>query len=96
MIELSVKLNGSELLYVGAGENVLVPTLESERQLAFDGLMKALAILAGLRPPASLPSTEVETDGRSPGSEQYHGAQRGGDVVHLAERLVARNEKHPV
>ena len=44
MIELSVKLNGSELLYVGAGENVLVPTLESERQLAFDGLMKALEI----------------------------------------------------
>lgn len=93
MIELSVKLNGSELLYIGAGENVLVPTLESERQLAFDGMMKALAILAGFRPPASLPSTGVETDGRSSGSEQCQGAHRGGDVVHLAERLAARSEK---
>ena len=86
-VRLTVEGPTGVLLQCG-GLNVLTPTSEGERAMAFDLLTRALATLAGISPSCEAYATEAVTGARSEESEPHSDHHTSGNVVPLRGRRV--------
>lgn len=68
------------------GELALAPTDGRERQLVFQALADALALLANITPPASPVAMGAGSDERPASTERCHSGRTSGVVVRLEER----------
>jgi hypothetical protein len=74
------------------GLNVLCPSNDGERALAFGVLTRALAMLSGITQQESSGATEAETDAHCVATAQCLDGHTSGVVVLLSTRRERRDE----